>query len=184
MVNDPKVKIVGCIGPVGKEGADISPELPATGSPGVAMASLDWIPTPAPSTPTKETAMSRSESTGSIAWADLTVGDAEAVMRFYSRVAGWEAEEVSMGEYADFSMRPSGSDTPVAGICHARGLNASLPPVWMVYILVEDLDASLAFCREEGGEVLAGPTNMGPASAYAVIRDPAGAVCALYQSGS
>jgi predicted enzyme related to lactoylglutathione lyase len=37
---------------------------------------------------------------------------------------------------------------------------------------------------EGGGEVLMGPKGMGPGSAYAVIRDPAGAVSALYQVGS
>ena len=53
-----------------------------------------------------------------------------------------------------------------------------------VRIIVEDLEKSLGACREGGGEVLVGPKNMGPGSAYAVIRDPAGAVSALYQVGS
>ena len=38
--------------------------------------------------------------------------------------------------------------------------------------------------RDGGGEVLVGPKGMGPGSAYAVIKDPAGAVSALYQVGS
>ena len=74
-----------------------------------------------------------------------------------------------------------GTGTPAAGICHARGVNADLPPVWMVYLVVKNLKVSLASVREGGGAVLAGPNSMGPGSAYAVIRDPAGAVAALYQ---
>ena len=79
-------------------------------------------------------------------------------------------------------MTVPGTGTPAAGICHARGVNADLPPVWMVYLVVGDLEASLASVREGGGAVLAGPKRMGPGSAYAVIRDPAGAVAALYQT--
>ena len=93
------------------------------------------------------------------------------------------SEPVSMGDYSDFSMVPPGSEEPVAGICHARGVNADLPPVWLIYIVVENLEASLAACTERRRRVLVGPKGMGPGSAYAVIKDPAGAVSALYQVG-
>jgi predicted enzyme related to lactoylglutathione lyase len=88
-----------------------------------------------------------------------------------------------MGEYDDFNMTPPGAEGPVAGICHAQGVNADLPPVWLIYILVEDLEDSLAACVAGGGQVLLGPKAMGPGSAYAVIKDLAGAVSALYQVG-
>ena len=128
--------------------------------------------------------MSKPEKLGTIAWTDLTVPDAEGLREFYSRVAGWTSDPVSMGEYSDFNMIPVGGSEPVAGICHARGVNAELPPTWMIYIVVENLEESLAACGEGGGEVILGPKGMGPGSAYAVIRDPAGAVSALYQTGS
>jgi predicted enzyme related to lactoylglutathione lyase len=116
---------------------------------------------------------------GVIAWTDLTVPDAEEVKEFYSAVVGWESEPVDMGDYSDFNMKPAGFDQAVAGICHARGVNEDLPPQWMVYILVEDLERSVGRCRELGGEVLVGPSH-GSWGSYCVIRDPAGAVCALF----
>ena len=125
--------------------------------------------------------MSKAKGVGTIAWTDLSVPDAEGLREFYHQVVGWTADPVSMGEYSDFNMVPPGSDKPAAGICHARGVNSDLPPVWLIYIVVEDLEASLAACAERGGEVLVGPKAMGPGSAYAIIRDPAGAVSALYQ---
>ena len=127
--------------------------------------------------------MSDSSKVGKIAWTDLTVPDAENLRSFYSRVTGWTSEPVSMGDYSDFSMVPPADGDPVAGICHARGGNADLPPVWLIYIIVEDLEASLEACIDGGGKVLVGPKGMGPGSSYAVIKDPAGAVCALYQVG-
>ena len=128
--------------------------------------------------------MSQGTRAGTIAWMDLTVEDAEGIRDFYKSVVGWDAEPVAMEEYSDFNMLPPGEGEPEAGICHARGVNADLPPVWLIYLVVEDLEKSLEACVEGGGEVLLGPKELGPASAYAVIRDPAGAVSALYQVGS
>lgn len=117
---------------------------------------------------------------GRILWQDLTVTDAEAVRDFYRDVVGWKADPVDMGGYADFNMTPAGSDDAVAGVCHARGTNADLPAQWLIYITVEDVDASAARCVELGGEVVTGPRKMG-GGRFCVIRDPAGAVAALYQ---
>ena len=117
---------------------------------------------------------------GKIGWVDLTVPDAEAVRAFYGSVVGWRSEGIDMGGYQDFCMA-GGEGEPVAGVCHARGVNAGLPAQWLVYITVADLDQSLARCSELGGEVLRPARGLGGQGRYAVIRDPAGAVCALFQ---
>ncbi len=117
---------------------------------------------------------------GAISWVDLTVPDAEGLRNFYEAVAGWTAEPVDMGGYSDYSMSPPGR-SPVAGVCHRRGPNADLPPVWLIYITVPDLDASMRRCRELGGEILREPAGAGPQGRFCVIQDPAGAVCALYE---
>lgn len=117
---------------------------------------------------------------GSIGWHDLTVPDAERVRGFYERVAGWTHQAIDMGGYSDFAMASPSGET-VAGVCHARGTNADLPAVWMVYIVVADLDAALREVEGGGGEVIRQPKAAG-GGRFAVIRDPAGAVCALYQA--
>jgi predicted enzyme related to lactoylglutathione lyase len=118
---------------------------------------------------------------GKIGWVDLTVPDATALRDFYQSVTGWTPAPVEMGGYSDFCMHPPGEDQPVAGICHARGSNAEFPPVWMVYITVDDLDESLRRCEALGGKQRTPVRNMG-ASRYCVIEDPAGAVSALFES--
>lgn len=117
---------------------------------------------------------------GTIAWRDLTVDNADEVRDFYKSVVGWQSEPVSMGDYNDYSMKPSENDPPAAGICHARGVNAGLPPQWLIYIVVEDVDKSAVECERLGGQILSGPKDMGPNARYCVIKDPAGAVAALY----
>lgn len=117
---------------------------------------------------------------GAIGWVDLTVPNADEVRDFYGAVVGWTPTGLSMGDYEDYVMSSPATGDGVAGVCHARGANAGQPPVWMIYLIVEDLDASIAACNERGGQVIAGPRQMG-AARYCVIRDPAGAICALYQ---
>ncbi len=117
---------------------------------------------------------------GTIAWLDLTVPDAARVRDFYVQVAGWNATGVDMGGYEDYVMQPPGSEEAVAGVCHARGENANLPPQWLIYILVPSLEHALARCLDLGGSIVDGPRLMGD-GAFCAIRDPAGAVCALYQ---
>ena len=118
---------------------------------------------------------------GSILWTDLTVPNAEAVRDFYREVTGWQVTPVEMGGYSDYTMTSPADGTPVAGVCHARGVNAGLPAQWLVYISVADLDESIARCAKMGGSVVFGPKSMGQHGRYCVIRDPAGAVAALIQ---
>jgi predicted enzyme related to lactoylglutathione lyase len=118
---------------------------------------------------------------GGIGWVDLTVADAAGIRDFYRDVVGWNVSEVSMGDYRDFCMLEPGSGEAAAGVCHARGENADLPPQWMAYVRVADLDASLARCAERGGRLVARPRSFGEGRRYAVIEDPAGAVLAVYE---
>ena len=117
---------------------------------------------------------------GAIGWVDLTVDNAEELREFYAAVTGWQPSPVSMGCYDDFNMTAPGSGTPCAGICHSLGANAELPPSWLIYITVDDVDASAKKCQDLGGEIVAAPRDMGQMGRYCVIQDPAGAVAALF----
>ena len=124
--------------------------------------------------------MSSSTQVGRIGWIDMTTADAPAVRDFYQAVVGWDAEDVQMDGYADFMMKPSGEAEGVAGICHARGSNAELPPGWLIYIVVDDVERSSAACKHHGGKVLVEPRGLA-GGRFCVIEDPSGAVAALYQ---
>lgn len=119
---------------------------------------------------------------GRISWLDLTVPDASVTRDFYREVVGWSVQEVDMedaGEsYADYVMCSSDGDA-VAGICHARGVNRSLPPVWLICLPVGDLAQSLARVRENGGEVVDARAGSDGTPSYAAIRDPVGVCLAL-----
>jgi predicted enzyme related to lactoylglutathione lyase len=119
---------------------------------------------------------------GAITWRDLTVEDATGLRDFYAAVVGWEPVEHPMGDYADYSMKVPATGEVVAGVCHARGPNVGLPPQWLLYVQVDDLDLSLEACRARGGTVVQGPRDMGPWGRLGVIVDPAGAALALLEA--
>lgn len=118
------------------------------------------------------------DGVGIIEWRDLTVDDAETVRDFYSKVVGWKTEPVSMGDYDDFNMNAPESNETIAGVCHARGGNASLPPQWLIYVRVANVEDSARECLALGGKVIDGPKAMGT-DQFCVVQDPAGAVLGL-----
>ncbi|WP_411278860.1 VOC family protein [Gemmatimonas sp.] len=117
---------------------------------------------------------------GRISWADLTVPDATQLQEFYAKVTGWTAMPLGMGEYDDYLML--GADgAPQAGVCHARGANSGIPPQWIVYITVSGLEGKLRDVDALGGKIIMSIRSMGETGRYAMIEDPAGAVCALFE---
>lgn len=62
------------------------------------------------------------DTTGKIGWIDMTVDDADSVRDFYKAVVGWGHEDVSMGDYADYSMTTPGSEVivPIQGLAGGR----------------------------------------------------------------
>ena len=122
--------------------------------------------------------MSLSPIIGKILWQDLTVADATVLRDFYAAVVGWQYSPQSMGNYDDYNMNLPESGETVAGICHAQGANAELPPQWLLYIGVADLDHSIAQCQALGGKIIVAARPMGD-QRFCVVQDPAGAVVAL-----
>ena len=119
---------------------------------------------------------------GLISWLDLTVSDASATRDFYRQVVGWSVQDVEMEDgserYADYKM--FGDDgNPAAGVCHARGVNLGLPPMWMIYLPVGDLAESVRRVREEGGKIIKATRGNDEEYACAVVQDLVGACLAL-----
>ncbi|MEM1126512.1 MAG: VOC family protein [Bacteroidota bacterium] len=124
---------------------------------------------------------------GRIAWLDLTVTNASAARDFYRDVVGWSVEQVEMedasGPYTDYTMLDA-DGRPAAGLCHARGVNRGLPPVWLIHLAVGDLAESLRRVGEEGGQVVKASQDAEGTLVRAVVQDPVGVYLALVQDGA
>lgn len=119
---------------------------------------------------------------GRIGWLDLTVADAVATRDFYREVVGWTVQELEMNDggerYADFVMLDA-AGAPAAGICHARGTNIGLPPVWMIYLTVAAVGTSLQRAAAEGGSIVKASKDKEGRYVYAAVKDPGGVAFAL-----
>jgi hypothetical protein len=149
---------------------------------GAAFGIIPVVPTEALAPGDGATAGDGAASVGRIAWLDLTVSDASATRDFYRQVIGWAVQEVAMEDgderYADYTML-GGDGNPAAGVCHARGVNRGLPPVWMLYLPVGDLAESLRRVQEEGGTVIKAIQDEAGAYVYAAVQDAVGVYLAL-----
>lgn len=121
---------------------------------------------------------------GRILWLDLTVPDATKTREFYRQVVGWTVQDVEMKDadarYADYNMLGDDGE-PAAGVCHARGVNTGLPPVWMIYLPVGDLAESIRRVEAEGGKILKSMRSADGTYQYVAVQDPVGACFALVQ---
>lgn len=55
-----------------------------------------------------------------------------------------------------------------------------MPPYWLIYIKVRNLEESVEVARRNGGALLAGPKQFGNAR-FCVLKDPAGAVFGIIE---
>jgi predicted enzyme related to lactoylglutathione lyase len=56
-----------------------------------------------------------------------------------------------------------------------------MPPAWLYYIEVDDLDAALGRVKAMGGKVLQGPVAVPTGARIAQLLDPQGAAFALHE---
>jgi uncharacterized protein len=59
--------------------------------------------------------------------------------------------------------------------------SANLPPTWLPYVCVYDVDARARQVPKIGGKVLSGPTEMPNVGAWAIVSDPAGGVIGMFE---
>jgi predicted enzyme related to lactoylglutathione lyase len=60
-------------------------------------------------------------------------------------------------------------------------MNAGIPAQWLMYINVADIEESTRQCKQLGGAMVTEIRTMGSMGRYCVIKDPAGAVVALFE---
>ena len=58
---------------------------------------------------------------------------------------------------------------------------ADLPPGWLIYIMVADVEDSARIAVERGGKLLVEPRGLA-GGRFCVIEDPGGSIAGLYQA--
>jgi predicted enzyme related to lactoylglutathione lyase len=117
---------------------------------------------------------------GEASWHELMTTDAPAAMQFYNQVFGWQPSEAldmgPMGKYHMFN-RPHGM---IGGMMNKGPEMASVPPYWMVYFRVSDINAAADRIKANGGEIVNGPMEVPGGDWIVNGMDPQGAAFALH----
>lgn len=118
---------------------------------------------------------------GTIGWADLSTPDIDGARAFYADLLGWSlaTQRTDMGEYTVASV----DGREVAGMMAQATEMAGAPPVWTVFVVVDDIDASLDRVTAAGGTVLQPPFEIPGGARVAVMADGSGAMLALISGG-
>lgn len=92
-------------------------------------------------------------------------------VKFYEQLLGWKASEGPSG----LTML-AGDAAPFAGLAAKKGKVGG----WVPYVQVDDVASATRRAVRLGAELLEDGTR-GPAGVYSVVRDPGGALVALWQ---
>ncbi len=119
------------------------------------------------------------EAHGSWCWFDLMTLDMGAAQAFYGAVVGWNVAAFRDG----YDMWSTAEGQTIGGSMRMPEELASsgVPPHWLGYVQVDDIEASTAQVTELGGSVMHGVTEIDQVGRFSVVADPHGAVLALFQ---
>jgi uncharacterized protein len=113
---------------------------------------------------------------GAVVWNELNTRDPDREKDFYGQLFGWETRQFETeGGPPYLTIHVGGEERGVGGIMDTRAFDQEVPPHWMVYFAVEDVDATAARAKERGGTVAQEPMDIPKVGRVAVMHDPAGA---------
>lgn len=119
---------------------------------------------------------------GDFCWFELATTDQAGAKRFYESLFEWTSEDRPIGPADLYTIfRRGGGEVAAAYTMRDEQRSQGVPPNWLVYIAVEDADASAARVAALGGSVVAPPFDVMDQGRMAMIADPAGALFAIWQ---
>lgn len=118
---------------------------------------------------------------GDFSWVDLGTTDAEAAKSFYGGLFGWSFQDMPAGPNMTYSFAKVG-DAVVGGLYKMGPEMQGIPPNWLSYINVTDVDATTAKVEGNGGKVMKGPFDVMDQGRMSVLQDPSGGTVAFWQS--
>jgi uncharacterized protein len=113
---------------------------------------------------------------GAACWAELATRDVPTATAFYQALLGWS---VSSDDYPHLSA----GDRVFGGIrdLNAMGAPEDVPTQWLVHFKTPDAAATVARAAALGAHTASGAFHLPGTGYFATLRDPQGAVFAVYQ---
>ena len=115
---------------------------------------------------------------GTFCWNELMTRDSEKAAEFYAELIGWKVVDSGMPgfKYNLFKV----DDYDAGGMMNMPPeIPAEVPPHWMAYIAVDNVDNLAQKTTELGGQLLHGPQDIPGVGRFCTIQDPTGGVVSL-----
>jgi predicted enzyme related to lactoylglutathione lyase len=116
---------------------------------------------------------------GAFCWADLNTPDRERAKQFYEQLFGWHVEAGQKDPSGYLHIK--NGEKFIGGIPPAQHRDPNIPPHWLLYFAVSDVDAASVRAAEMGARAFLPPTSMQGVGRFSVLADPQGAVFALFK---
>jgi predicted enzyme related to lactoylglutathione lyase len=120
--------------------------------------------------------LQRINEPGAYCWSELYSNDPAQAVEFYTGLLGWDVK-ASPG-YWEFGPV---AGRHVAGMLEIRPEWGPVPPNWMAYFQVADLDASMAKVSDLGGQIPMPVLDIEKVGRCAMVGDPTGAYFMIIQ---
>lgn len=117
---------------------------------------------------------------GQICWNELMVAKTQDAAAFYSEMVGWKMKDQDMGMSEPYRICHVG-EKMVAGLMPPPPEAAGMPPMWMPYVGVADVEAKTKQAEELGGKVIMPKTVIPNIGEFSLIEDTAGCVTYLFK---
>jgi predicted enzyme related to lactoylglutathione lyase len=116
---------------------------------------------------------------GSLGWVELATRDVAGSTAFYPEVFGWSVN--AGAAYTQWGIK--GAD--FGGMARMdAGVPLRVPPHWLPYFSVADVDATVRTAQSLGAGTVVPPTDVPDGPRIAVLHDPRGAVFGVYPAGA
>jgi predicted enzyme related to lactoylglutathione lyase len=128
-------------------------------------------------------------ASGTFCWPELGTTDTKAAFAFYQELFDWSLREMPLPDGSTYAMIKRGSDDAGAMYTLMEDMvKQGIPPHWMSYVSVDDVDATAKKIEAAGGKVVMGPMDVKPdgkmlIGRMAVAQDPEGATFSIWQAG-
>ena len=109
---------------------------------------------------------------------ELNTTDMSKAKAFYGKLFDWQLEDVSMGPSGTYTMIKVGEGTGGGMLKHPM---PGAPSVWLAYVLVDDISASVQKAKSLGATVVKDVTEIMGAGWLSIITDPTGATLGLWK---
>lgn len=123
-----------------------------------------------------------STSTGRFVWYELMTTDVAGACEFYAKVVGWKLVDAKMPGMTYWMFEVGDTHVAAAMDLPEEARKHGARPGWVGYVAVDDVDASAAKVKANGGAIHVPPQDIPEVGRFAIIADPEGTSLALFKS--